>query len=143
MRDQSRSRLHSQCKQCYKAKRELFYIEHYKKYGDTYRTRARIRKAAIKRLRQEQLIEYLADKSCERCGISDLRVLDFDHIDAASKKFGISRGITACYAWEEIVEEIKKCRILCANCHRIRTAEQQNWRKWHLGRVVRQGSAKP
>ena len=96
----------------------------------------------MKRLRQDQLYEYLAGKSCENCKFGDIRVLDFDHIDPATKRFSIARGINEAYAWEEILKEIKKCRILCSNCHRIRTAEQFNWRKWRLGGVVTQESAK-
>lgn len=84
----------------------------------------------------------MVGKGCEHCGIDDIRVLDFDHLDPKLKSFSIARAINESYSWDKILEEIKKCRILCANCHRIRTAEQYNWRKWRLGRVVRQDSAK-
>ncbi len=116
--------------------------EHYAKYGDSYRTRARVRKAVQKKDRHEKMAAYLADKSCESCGISDIRVLDFDHIEPSKKKFSISRGLNNGWAWDVIMEEVQKCRILCANCHRIVTAEQQNSHKWRLGRVVRHSSAK-
>lgn len=135
-RDRQANRLHSQCKDCYRIKREGFMTEHYAKYGDSYRTRARVRKAAQKKDRQDRITDYLAGKSCEVCGISDIRVLDFDHIDPKSKKFSISRGLNNGWAWDIIIDEIQKCRILCANCHRIVTAEQQNSYKWRLGRVV-------
>lgn len=141
-KNKAAGKLHSQCKNCYTVKRKLFAEEHYKKYGDEYRLRTRQRKRAIKRLRQEQIIAYLRDKKCEVCGFADIRALDFDHIDPQTKRFGIARALTNCYAWEEIEKEIKKCRILCANCHRIRTAKQFNWRKWHLGGVVTRSSAK-
>lgn len=143
VKDGKKGLLHSQCKDCYKRKRKEFMAVHYEKYGDQYRSRARARKAIIKRLRQDQLYEYMSDKSCETCGVDDIRVLEFDHIEPSLKRFGIARAITNCYAWEEILLEIAKCRILCANCHKIRTAEQQNWRKWRLGRAVRRRSAKP
>jgi hypothetical protein len=78
------------------------------------------------------MAEYMIDKGCEQCGIDDIRVLDFDHLDPKLKSFGIARAINASYSWEKIQEEIKKCRILCANCHRIRTAEQYSWRKGAL-----------
>ena len=134
---------HTQCKECYSHKRALFTVEHYKKYGDAYRERARTRKTKVKRERQEQIVECLRDKECESCGFGDIRALDFDHIDPTAKRFGIARAITNGYSWLEIEKEIEKCRILCANCHRIRTAEQYNWRKWHLGGVATRGSAKP
>lgn len=103
--------------------------DHYRKYGDAYRLRARLRKANIKKERQNQLYAFMQDKKCEVCGIDDMRVLDFDHLDSGDKKFGIARAVNEGYSWNLIEEEIKKCRILCANCHRIRTAEQFGWRK--------------
>lgn len=129
LKDKKLGKFHSQCKSCYAAKRRLFMEEHYLKYGDAYRERARKRKASLKKLRQEQLYEYMKDKKCENCEVDDMRVLDFDHKDPNNKKFGIARAVNEGYAWELILEEIKKCRILCANCHRIRTAEQFGWRK--------------
>ncbi len=135
-------KLHSHCKGCYAQKRKLFHDAHYTKYGDAYRERARIRAANIKRLRQDKLYEYLKNKSCSICGFDDIRTLDFDHIDPTKKRFSIARAINERYSWEEIAKEIKKCRILCSNCHRIRTAEQFGWRKWHLGGMVTQSSAK-
>lgn len=142
VRDGSRNRLHAQCKDCYKEKRKSFMEEHYKKYGDQYRSRARIRKMVQKRARQEKLVNYLEDKKCEFCGFSDIRALHFDHIDPSKKEFGIARAINDGYHWDRTLKEIEKCRILCANCHRIRTAQHEDWIKWRLGRVVRQDSAK-
>jgi hypothetical protein len=78
---------------------------------------------------RSNLLEYLADKSCSVCGIKDPRVLEFDHIDPTTKSFGIARGMTNALSWENILIEIKKCQVLCANCHKIKTAEEQGWYK--------------
>lgn len=43
--------------------------------------------------------------------------LDFHHRDPSTKKFGLSTGC-ASRKWSALCEEIKKCVILCANCHR-------------------------
>jgi len=52
---------------------------------------------------------------CERTGVPAL--FEFHHVDARDKDFGISRsGIVR--AWDEIVTELEKCIMLCANCHR-------------------------
>lgn len=142
VRDKSNNRMHSQCKACYKDKRKAFMADHYKKYGDQYRERARVRKLAIKKLRQEQLYDHMKGKACEHCGISDIRVLEFDHLEPKLKTFGISKAVTNGYSWDIIMKEIEKCRILCANCHKIVTSQSQKWRKGRLGRVVRQDSAK-
>ncbi len=128
-KDKLTGKLHAQCKSCYAEKRKLSKVQHYLKYREAYRERARLRKVRIKSLRQKQLYDFLEDKFCKICGNNDIRVLEFDHINPESKKFGIARAVNDGYAWELILEEVKKCRILCANCHRIRTAEQFGWRK--------------
>lgn len=98
---------HAQCKQCYKAQRR-------------------------ERLRVEfryNMLAYLRDKSCAICGENDIRVLEFDHIDPTSKRFGISQAVRLGYSWPDVVVEMKKCRILCANCHKRHTAQQMGWYK--------------
>ena len=59
--------------------------------------------------------------------MDDIRVLDFDHIDPETKSYGIAKGLHAIKSWQNILIEIEKCQILCANCHRIKTSEHQNW----------------
>ena len=50
---------------------------------------------------------------------------DFDHIDQTEKHHAISKMVSFGYSWENtILPEIDKCRLLCANCHRIHTQEQ-------------------
>ena len=58
------------------------------------------------------------------CNVTDPIMLDYDHIDRNLKKFGICAGINRGVAWSVILEEIAKCRVLCANHHRIHTASQ-------------------
>ena len=44
-------------------------------------------------------------------------VLDFHHIDPSTKSFGVSSGGFS-RSWTSIETEIKKCILVCANCHR-------------------------
>lgn len=97
-------KLHSNCKACYALKRAKYMHQHYEKYGDMYRKRARERKTRIKRDLQNKIYAYLKNESCATCGFNDIRALDFDHIDANIKSFGIARGITTGYSWERITE---------------------------------------
>ena len=53
---------------------------------------------------------------CEKCGEERIHVLDFHHINPKDKKFTI--GSLKKGSEELILEEIKKCVCLCANCHR-------------------------
>lgn len=51
--------------------------------------------------------------------------MDFDHIDPKAKSFTISNAVVSCaVSWTVVAQEIVKCRLICANCHRIRTAIQ-------------------
>jgi 5-methylcytosine-specific restriction endonuclease McrA len=128
-RNKLTEKLHAQCKQCYVLQRRKTWRAHYHKYGSNYRERAVERSRKIKNSLRQQMLTYLSDKACVRCGISDIRVLEFDHINPATKSFSIARGITSTLGWDKILDEIAKCQILCANCHKIKTASEANWYK--------------
>ncbi len=55
---------------------------------------------------------------CELCGYSRcIEALDFHHRDPDTKKFGISnKGYTR--SWQNVQDELDKCVLVCANCHR-------------------------
>jgi len=65
---------------------------------------------------------------CSVCGFSDknlLRFLDLDHLDPENKVVNVSiMVIRKEYSLKDVVEECKKCRVLCKHCHRIHTSEQ-------------------
>ncbi len=69
-----------------------------------------------RRVVKQKAVEFLGGK-CQRCGYNKcLRALQFHHVDSSSKEFGIAdKGVTR--AWSKVVEELKKCVLLCANCH--------------------------
>lgn len=74
-------------------------------------------------LRKDALIK-LAGGCCNRCGYSKHRnALCFHHIDPSTKKFGLCQnGLRR--PEEEILEEFKKCQLLCVNCHAEIEAEK-------------------
>ena len=76
--------------------------------------------AKIKRRKElrEQFQQYKQTLSCEQCGWNDSRALEFHHHND-DKKENISRLVAHGYSWDTIEEEIKKCQVLCANCHRL------------------------
>lgn len=56
---------------------------------------------------------------CKACGNSfHFSGMDFHHIDESSKSFSIQTN-AANYSKEKLQEEIDKCIILCATCHRF------------------------
>jgi len=70
---------------------------------------------------------YLLQHPCVDCGETDPIVLEFDHIEPANKSFEISKGLGSGFSPARLEPEIAKCDIRCANCHKRRTAKQQNW----------------
>ena len=69
------------------------------------------------RVIKDQFLEYKSTKKCELCEESHPRALDFHHV--GKKRLNISTMSSDGYSLESIMNEIEKCRILCANCHRI------------------------
>jgi predicted HNH restriction endonuclease len=60
----------------------------------------------------------LAGGKCVQCGYDKCpEALEFHHPNPSKKDFNVSRK-GHCRSWERVSEEIKKCILLCANCHR-------------------------
>ena len=129
IRDSKSRRLHSQCKVCHQTHRKLYYKQHYEKYKAEYLKRAKTRRSALRQEFRTRMLAYLSDKSCVLCGESDIRTLDFDHLNPDTKKFNISQAARLGHDWQKVQDEISKCRILCANCHRKHTSTQAKWYK--------------
>jgi len=61
---------------------------------------------------------------CVVCGYKEHpNALHFDHIDIKNKKKEVSGLVT--YSLLTIKNEMRKCRVLCANCHAVHTATQR------------------
>lgn len=67
----------------------------------------------------------LSTSKCMDCGESNPVVLEFDHRNPKEKLFNIGEGYLK--NKEVLLLEIEKCDIVCANCHRIRTAKTYNY----------------
>lgn len=64
---------------------------------------------------KQKAVDYLGGK-CEKCGYNKcLDSLCFHHKDPTKKEFTVSMFWLR--SWKKIEEEIKKCQLLCANCH--------------------------
>jgi hypothetical protein len=74
------------------------------------------------------LNEYKLNKGCQKCGYKDSPyALEFHHRDRKHKFKNVSNIRKS--SWKQldnIVEEVKKCDILCSNCHKILTQKEIN-----------------
>ncbi|MFM2340035.1 MAG: hypothetical protein RLZZ360_671 [Candidatus Parcubacteria bacterium] len=76
-------------------------------------------KNILKSKRRSIIDERKEELGCERCGIRDVRVLEFHHRDSQTKDFAISDYYYHQFGTDRLNQEIAKCAVLCANCHRI------------------------
>jgi hypothetical protein len=71
--------------------------------------------------------EWLNDMKSVPCADCDQTFppicMDFDHIE--EKSFDIAYAVVTSRRWSDILEEVEKCELVCANCHRIRTQQRQ------------------
>lgn len=61
--------------------------------------------------------EYKQGKCCKECGETNVTVFEFHHKNAKTKEILISKAVRD-WGLIRIKEELNKCQILCANCHR-------------------------
>lgn len=64
--------------------------------------------------------------SCERCGTQGPEAIQFHHRDPDQKTAHVSALVNKSTPISVILEEIHKCDILCANCHRKWHAEERS-----------------
>lgn len=77
-------------------------------------------KAKAQREELKKYIETLKrNGECTSCHLKDHRVLEFHHRNPSEKKFSIVQAVHNRYSLNTLKEEIKKCDLVCANCHRI------------------------
>src|SRR6056300_1374891 len=63
--------------------------------------------------------------SCVDCGGTfPPRVFDFHHVNPDDKEHKIASMLRS-QSWENAKQELDKCVLLCANCHRIRHSEDE------------------
>jgi NAD-dependent dihydropyrimidine dehydrogenase PreA subunit len=89
-------------------------------------------KATVYRMRHrtKNLISfhrYKEENGCFDCGaMLPHYVLEFDHkpeFEKINSPYRVMKDLGLKKAWEEIA----KCDVVCANCHRIRTYERKPW----------------
>ncbi len=68
------------------------------------------------------IYELKLGNPCVICSESDPIVLEFDHIDPKTKSHNVAEMVKKGYSKASILNEVEKCRLLCANCHRRETA---------------------
>lgn len=113
------------CRECNRERSRQYYAENPRKH----RRAVRNRNAQVRTENCRKLIDYLRTNPCKDCGEDDIVVLEFDHL--RDKAAAVSSLLA--YSWRRVEEEIAKCEVVCANCHRRRTAKRGNYYRYVAG----------
>lgn len=106
------------CKACHSE----YARAHYQQNKETYRVSAYAARDRSVVKKRAFIYEYYQNHPCVDCGISDVRVLQSDHL--GDKKHEIAQLVNSGYSMKTLIDELAKCVTRCANCHQIKTAEQ-------------------
>ena len=96
------------CKICH----SLYRKKHYTKNKQKYIAKAR-------KFKQEQIKKFETFKAtlkCKLCPETESACLDFHHLDPKFKERNLS--VLRSSSFDKAIEEVKKCVVLCSNCHR-------------------------
>lgn len=104
------------CKDCHNEYQKAYYKLNPR--GTKENTRNRV-------LEIREIVKKAKDKPCADCGIKyPYYVMDLDHVRGV-KKYALSVATSKHRALDSVHDEIKKCEVVCANCHRERTFKKQ------------------
>jgi hypothetical protein len=114
-------------------KRRAYARQHYENNRERYKEQSRASNKQRIEGNRLQLWIYLLSHPCVDCDESDPIVLQFDHLPGLEVKFmDVSKMVHDGYSWATITKEIKKCEVVCANCHIRRTATRGKWFKLEM-----------
>ena len=114
-------RRQSWCRACHTAYNKQFYFENSAvEKQRVYATRAKNRSAA------QTLVSQMKAAPCMDCGGRFPEcAMDFDHKPGSVKYNTVSDMTYKGYTLDSLKRELDKCELVCANCHRIRTAKRK------------------
>jgi hypothetical protein len=104
----------SYCKECGKGLTRSHYRSNKRQY---------LERNVRSYLKRRELVREMKSRACADCGIQyPFYVMDFDHREGETKEYELNRvdRMTP----RAILREIKKCDVVCANCHRERTHQR-------------------
>jgi hypothetical protein len=96
------------------AKQKTYVNTYYEKNKQTIIAASR----ASAKTYKEKWRGYKATLACVQCGQNHPATFDFHHVDSGTKEASVNKLLKN-RAYKRAMEEIQKCVVLCANCHRI------------------------
>ena len=107
-----------------KAKFKEYSAAHYKRNTEEIKATNKEKRSSLKK----EWKAYKATLCCIKCGFNHTAALDFHHVDPSNKTGSVNKLITD-GRYKAAMEEVKKCVVLCANCHRIHHHDERHMAK--------------
>lgn len=98
--------------------------DHYLKNAAKMKKRAAANRDVTRVRNKKFIAEYLDKHPCVDCGEKDPVVLDFDHVRGKKVK-NVADAVNHGWSLKRIKDEIAKCEVRCANCHRRATHKRR------------------
>ncbi len=118
----SRGERQRTCRSCQNKQKSNWYLKNKETHkSNVYKNKLKKIEAA-----REYIWNYLSTHPCQECGENDPSVLEFDHVKG-KKKAEVTKLMRDGYSIGAIQQEIAKCVVLCANCHKKKTYKD-SWR---------------
>lgn len=110
-RNKAQGKLHSQCKNCEKEADKIRYS------NNTERQKIVLNNAMLQKERNTLIVEQAKQCGCQKCGEKRLYLMEFHHKNPKEKVNTIAHMIKSS-SEQNLIQEMEKCIVLCANCHR-------------------------
>jgi len=98
--------------------RKLKHAEYSLKHYKANKEKALATNRAYRKRKREEWAKYKETLHCCRCGQNHPATLDFHHEDPSQKTGNVFK-LVGNGQYKKALDEIEKCIVLCANCHRI------------------------
>lgn len=78
------------------------------------------------RRRKANMVSEYKNRPCTDCGGEfPPYVMDLDHLPEFEKLSNVAKLVSEGASKQRILDELEKCEVVCANCHRHRTYSRQ------------------
>ena len=109
-KNKAKNKISSNCKSCTRQMSKTHYYNNKQQYLERNKIACENNREFIKDIKK--------NAKCKICGEKDWRCLDFHHKDKEDKVIEVALLYLKNWKRSRMLEEIAKCDILCANCHR-------------------------
>lgn len=107
------------CRDCYRA--------YFRARSELHRRQVRRSRQARREIARAFIAHHLRTQRCSDCGETDPDVLEFHHL--YDKRGNVADLVLTGSSVRALERELENCVVVCANCHRVRTAASDgSWR---------------